>query len=350
MALEQQPRLDALLERGEDQGCVNLSDLSDLIKALELDDDDIGELHARLETLGVDITDDCGRQSLGATQVQPVDFASSTTDALQLFLNELGRFPLLTASEEIDLAKRIERGDLQAKERMILSNLRLVVSIAKKYQGADLPLLDLIQEGIFGLVRASEKFDWRKGYKFSTYATFWIRQAIQRGIETKARTIRIPIHVGQRERKIAKAERELSTQLGRAPTDEEIAKHSDLSLEHVRDAREAIRTITSLDRPVGEEGETAFGDLLPAEGPTPEEEVSITLAEETLRRAVARLPQIEQEVVKLRYGIDGEGQPTPLRETAERVGMTPAEVRRVESAALQRLSMERELEALHDAA
>jgi RNA polymerase primary sigma factor len=350
MALEQQPRLDALLERGEDQGCVNLSDLSDLIKDLELDDDEIGELHARLETLGVDITDDCGRQSLGATRVQPQEFAASTTDALQLFLNELGRYPLLTAAEEIELAKRIERGDLGAKERMILSNLRLVVSIAKKYQGSDLPLLDLIQEGIFGLVRASEKFDWRKGYKFSTYATFWIRQAIQRGIETKARTIRIPIHVGQRERKIAKAERELSTQLGRAPTDEEIAKHADLSEEHVRDAREAIRTITSLDRPVGEEGETAFGDLLPAEGPTPEEEVSITLAEETLRKAVSRLPEIEQEVVKLRYGIDGEGQPTPLRETAERVGMTPAEVRRVESAALQRLSMERELEALHDAA
>lgn len=338
------------MERGEDQGCVNLSDLSDLVKELELDDDEIGELHARLEALGIDITDDCGRQSQPTTKVQPHDFAASTTDALQLFLNELGRYPLLTASEEIELAKRIERGDLSAKERMILSNLRLVVSIAKKYQGADLPLLDLIQEGIFGLVRASEKFDWRKGYKFSTYATFWIRQAIQRGIETKARTIRIPIHVGQRERKIAKAERELSTQLGRAPTDEEIAKHAELTMDHVRDAREAIRTITSLDRPVGEEGETAFGDLLPAEGPSPEEEVSITLAEETLRRAVERLPEIEQRVVKLRYGIDGGGQPTPLRETAERVGMTPAEVRRVESAALQRLSMERELEALHDAA
>jgi RNA polymerase primary sigma factor len=268
-----------------------------------------------------------------------------------LFLNELGRFPLLTATEEIELAKRIERGDLAAKERMILSNLRLVVSIAKKYQGSDLPLLDLIQEGIFGLVRASEKFDWRKGYKFSTYATFWIRQAIQRGIETKARTIRIPIHVGQRERKIAKAERELSTKLGRAPTDEEIAQYAELTIEHVQDAREAIRTITSLDRPVGEEGETAFGDLLPSEGPLPEEEVSITLAEEALRAAVERLPDVEQQVVKLRYGINGGGTgPTPLRETAERVGMTPAEVRRVESAALQRLSMERELEALRDVA
>jgi RNA polymerase primary sigma factor len=352
MAVDQQARLDALLEKSEESGCVNLSDLGDIVRDLELEDDDVSELHARLEALGVDVTDDCGRQGLGAIRVQPQEFASSTTDALQLFLNELGRYPLLTAAEEIDLAKRIEKGDLAAKDRMILSNLRLVVSIAKKYQGADLPLLDLIQEGIFGLVRAAEKFDWRKGYKFSTYATFWIRQAIQRGIETKARTIRIPIHVGQRERKIAKAERALSTQLGRAPTDEEIAEHAELTVEHVKEARESARTITSLDRPVGEEGETAFGDLLPADGPLPDEEVSISLAEEALRRAVECLPELEQQVVKLRYGINGGAGagPTPLRETAERVGMTPAEVRRVESAALQRLSMERELEALRDAA
>jgi RNA polymerase primary sigma factor len=351
MAADHQARLDALVERAEDQGCVNLSELSDLIRELELDDDEVSELHARLEALGVEVTDDCARSGVTPTRVQPEDFATSTTDALQLFLNELGRFPLLTASEEIELAKRIERGDLAAKERMILSNLRLVVSIAKKYQGSELPLLDLIQEGIFGLVRAAEKFDWRKGYKFSTYATFWIRQAIQRGIETKARTIRIPIHVGQRERKIAKAERDLATKLGRTPTDEEIAEHADLTVEHVREAREAIRTITSLDRPVGEEGETAFGDLLPSDEPTPEEEVSISLAEETLRRAVERLPEPEQQVVKLRYGIDGAAAgPTPLRETAERVGLTPAEVRRVEHQALKRLSMERELEALRDAA
>ena len=350
MASDHQARLDALLERGEDQGCVNLSELSQVVAQLELGDDEVGELHARLEALGIEVTDDCGRAGINATTFQPHELSVSTTDALQLFLNELGRYPLLTATDEIELAKRIERGDLAAKERMILSNLRLVVSIAKKYQGSDLPLLDLIQEGIFGLVRAAEKFDWRKGYKFSTYATFWIRQAIQRGIETKARTIRIPIHVGQRERKIAKAERELTTRLGRAPTEEELAEETELSIEHVRDAREAVRTITSLDRPIGEEGETAFGDLLPSEGPLPEEEVHISLREEALRKAVARLPEVEQQVVKLRYGINGGGAPTPLRETAERVGMTPAEVRRVESAALERLSMERELEALHEAA
>jgi RNA polymerase primary sigma factor len=350
MAVDYQARLDALLERGEDQGCVNLSELSMLVSQLDLDDDDVGELHNRLDELGIAVTDDCGRAGVATTSYMPHDLSTSTTDALQLFLNELGRYPLLTAADEIELAKRIERGDLTAKERMILSNLRLVVSIAKKYQGSDLPLLDLIQEGIFGLVRAAEKFDWRKGYKFSTYATFWIRQAIQRGIETKARTIRIPIHVGQRERKIAKAERELTTRLGRAPTDEEIAAAAELTLEHVQDAREAARTITSLDRPIGEEGETAFGDLLPSEGPLPEEEVHISLREEALRRAVERLPAREQQVVKLRYGINGGGAPTPLRETAERVGMTPAEVRRVESSALERLSMEREIAALREAA
>ena len=350
MAVDQQARLEALLERGEENGCMNLSELGDVVSQLELEDDELTEIHARISELGIDLTDDCGRAGVEPTRVQAHAFAAQTTDALQLFLNELGRYPLLTAAEEIDLAKRIEKGDMAAKERMILSNLRLVVSIAKKYQGADLPLLDLIQEGIFGLVRASEKFDWRKGYKFSTYATFWIRQAIQRGIETKARTIRIPIHVGQRERKIAKAERELSTRLGRAPTDDEIAQHAELTVDHVREAREAARTITSLDRPVGEEGETAFGDLLPSEGPLPDEEVHISLREEALRRAVSRLPEIEQTVVKLRYGINGGGGPTPLRETAERVGMTTAEVRRVESAALERLSLEREIEALRDAA
>src|SRR4051812_34919060 len=273
MAVDTQARLDALLERGEEHGCVNLSELNTIARDLELEDDDVTEPHARLDSLGIDVTDDCGRAATTSegTRYQPQELVGQTTDALQLFLNELGRYPLLTAAEEIDLAKRIERGDMAAKDRMILSNLRLVVSIAKKYQGSDLPLLDLIQEGIFGLVRASEKFDWRKGYKFSTYATFWIRQAIQRGIETKARTIRIPIHVGQRERKIAKAERELSTRLGRSPTDAEIVEYADLTVEHIREARDAARTITSLDRPVGEEGETAFGDLLPAEGPAPDE-------------------------------------------------------------------------------
>src|ERR671916_1860179 len=191
MAADQatQEAFASLLTRGEEQGCINISEFHDLIQSLELEEDEVSNLYEQLEQRGVDITDDCGRETQDATYVNG-NLAVSTTDALQLFLNEIGRYPLLTAQEEVELAKAIERGDQAAKERMINSNLRLVVSIAKKYQGHELSLLDLIQEGIIGLIRAVEKFDWRKGYKFSTYATWWIRQAIQRGVASKARTIR----------------------------------------------------------------------------------------------------------------------------------------------------------------
>ena len=194
-------RIDALMERGEEQGCLNLSDLSELVQELELSDDDAQSLADRLEARGIDVTDDCGRQTTSLAHYDNVELAAITSDALQLFLRDVRRHPLLTASEEVELAKRIERGDLEAKERMVNANLRLVVSLAKKYQGHELALLDLIQEGILGLIRAVEKFDWRKGYKFSTYATFWIRQAIQRGLANQGRTIRIPVHIGQRERR-----------------------------------------------------------------------------------------------------------------------------------------------------
>src|SRR5439155_21329630 len=200
-------------------------------------------------------------EGVPSTWSKPAGLATTTTGTLQLFLNEIRRYPLLTAADEIELAKRIEKGDMAAKERMINSNLRLVVSIAKKYQGQDLPLLDLIQEGIFGLIRAAEKFDWRKGYKFSTYATFWIRQAIQRGVANRARTIRIPVHIGQRERKIARVERELAAKFERQPTDEEISKESGVPMEQIQEIREAGRAVTSLDKPIGDEGDSAFGYL-----------------------------------------------------------------------------------------
>jgi RNA polymerase primary sigma factor len=341
--------LDALVAHAEEEGCVNLSELGELVQELDLGADAAAEIQESLEARGIEVSDDCGRRAEEPLRYSNDELAGITTDALQLFLNEIRRYPLLTAAEEVELAKRIERGDMEAKERMINSNLRLVVSLAKKYQGHDLPLLDLIQEGILGLIRAAEKFDWRKGYKFSTYATFWIRQAVQRGVANKSRMIRIPVHIGQRERKIARAERELGSKLGRPPSDEEIAAAAKLPLEQVSEVREAARTITSLDRPVGEEGETALGELLPSSAPEPEEEVSVSLRGQTLRRALERLPERERDVVKLRYGINGDS-PTPLRETGRRLGISPERVRQLESRALEHLARTRELEGLSEAA
>ena len=243
--------IDALFERGEEQGCVNLSELAELVQELELSDDDAQALADRIEARGIELSDDCGRAQPEPVRYDNAELAAITGDTLQLFLRDIRRHPLLTAAEEVELAKRIEQGDLEAKERMINSNLRLVVSLAKRYQGQELSLLDLIQEGILGLIRASEKFDWRRGYKFSTYATFWIRQAIQRGLANQGRTIRIPVHIGQRERKIARAERELALRLGRSPTDAEVAAAADLTLDEVEETREVTRTVASLDRPVG---------------------------------------------------------------------------------------------------
>jgi RNA polymerase primary sigma factor len=346
-----QHRIDGLLDRveAEEKDCVNLSEFSELTQELDLGDDELEEAHWRVEARGLELTDDCGRTGVRETRVENGELAGATTDALQLFLNEIRRYPLLSAEEEVELAQRIERGDMEAKERMINSNLRLVVSLAKKYQGHELPLLDLIQEGIFGLIRAVEKFDWRRGYKFSTYATFWIRQAIQRGLANKARTIRLPVHIGQRQRKIARAERELAATLERPPTDEELARAAEVTMEELEETREVTRAITSLDRPVGEEGETGLGELLPSEERPPEEEVEIGLREETLRAAVKRLPEDEQRVIRLRYGINGD-QPTPLREAGRQLGLSPEGVRRIEKTALRRLAESRELEGFAEAA
>jgi len=338
----------ALLDRGETQGCIDLSEVDELAQALELEDDDVGKLYEQLETRGIDLRDDCGREAEPA----PLDdaaLASATTDTLQLFLNEIGRHRLLTPDEEIDLAKRIERGDLDAKDRMINANLRLVVSIAKKYQGSELTLLDLIQEGILGLIRAVEKFDWRRGYRFSTYATWWIRQAVERGMDAKARTIKLPINLVRNQRKVARAENLLTAKLDRPPTDAEVAAEAQLPLEELHALRDAARTVTSLDRPLGEGEDAAFGDLLPASGPGPEDLVHVSLSEQALRRALEELPDRERTVVEMRYGIAG-GDPTPLREIGRQLGITPERVRQIESRALGRLGRMRELEALRQAA
>jgi RNA polymerase primary sigma factor len=340
----------ALLERAEEEGCVNLSVFSELVQTLELDEDDVSALYEQFEERGIDLTDDCGRGNPGdASTYVNGDLAVSTTDALQLFLNEAGRYPLLTSAEEVELAKRIERGDKAAKDRMVNSNLRLVVSIAKKYQGHGLSLLDLIQEGIIGLIRAAEKFDHRKGFKFSTYATWWIRQAVQRGVANKSRTIRIPVHIVEREQKISRAERDLLTRLGRSPTEAEIAKTAKLPLKQVREVRQAARAVTSLDRPVGEDSSTSYGELLPSEAAAVEEEVEVGLLEETLRRAVEGLTEREQEILTLRYGLGGDD-PMSLEAIGRELGITRERVRQVEAEALERLAVQREIEALREAA
>jgi RNA polymerase primary sigma factor len=341
-------RLEGLLERSEAEGCVSLSELSDLTQELELDDSQVQRLHERIEARGLEISDDCGHEA-ESTQVENSDLAANTSDALGLFLRELRNYPLLSAAEEVELARRIERGDLAAKEKLVNSNLRLVVSLAKRYQGQELPLLDLIQEGVLGLIRAAEKFDWRKGYKFSTYATFWIRQAIQRGLGNQARTIRLPIHIGQRQRKIAQFEREFQVRESRPPTDDEVSAATELSHKEIDEVREVTRTITSLERPVGEAGDTELGDLLPSEGPGTEEEVEVALTEQSLQRALEGLTEREREVIRLRYGIDGR-EPVALREAGRRLGVSPESVRTIERKALRRLAENREVAALAEAA
>jgi RNA polymerase primary sigma factor len=341
--------LAALIDRGEDRGCLELSEIDEFAQALDLEEVDLGGLYEQLDSRGIALRDDCGREPAAVAPVDDAALAHVTTDTLQLFLNEIGRHRLLTPDEEIELARRIERGDLVAKERMINANLRLVVSIAKKYQGSELTLLDLIQEGILGLIRAVEKFDWRRGYRFSTYATWWIRQAVERGMDAKARTIKLPINLVRTQRKVARAENALTLKLDRAPTDAEIAGEAQISVEDLNALRDAARTVTSLDRPLGEEDDASFGDLLAADAPGPEDEVHISLREQALRHALAELPERERTVVALRYGIDG-GEPTPLREIGRRLGITPERVRQIESKALGRLGRMRELDALRQAA
>jgi RNA polymerase primary sigma factor len=345
------PELATLLRLGREQGCVDESALDRATEDLDLDPEQLQAVHARLDDEGIEVHDDCGLRHAPPTAVSNHDLAVYTTDALQLFLNEAGRHPLLTPAEEIELAKRIERGDLAAKDRMINSNLRLVVSIARKYQNlGELCLLDLIQEGMLGLIRAVEKFDWRKGFRFSTYATLWIRQAIGRALDERGRTIRLPINVAQRERKIGAAERELTAQLGRPPTLEEIAAQAELEPRQVEELRDVARKVTSLERPLGDDGETELGELLPGREPAVEEEVEVTLREQTVRDVVHALPDREREVIRLRFGLNGDREPVSVREAARRLELRPAEVQKLERRALEELALRREMAALREAA
>ncbi|HEY2436703.1 MAG TPA: sigma-70 family RNA polymerase sigma factor, partial [Solirubrobacteraceae bacterium] len=277
------------------------------------------------------------RRSGAEARRATVDSGALSENSLDLFLRAARQHSLLTAEEEIELAQRIERGDLEAKERMINANLRLVVSQARRYQGHGLPMEDLVQEGMLGLIRAVEKFDWRRGFKFSTYGTLWIRQALQRGLQNHGRTIRLPVHVAQRQTKVRKIESELSTKLGREATDEEIAAEAKLPVEEVAELRELTRGLTSLDQPVGEDGETAFGDLLASERPEPAEEVETAERQELINGAADQLPDAERNVIRLRFGLAG-SEPLNLRQTGIELGIPMGKARELEQQGLSRLA------------
>jgi RNA polymerase primary sigma factor len=277
--------------------------------------------------------------------IDEMELAQYTVDAMTQFLAGVSRYRLLTGPEELELARRIEQGDLEAKEKLISHNLRLVVSIAKRYQGSsNMTLLDLVQEGTLGLIRAAEKFDWRRGFKFSTYATLWIRQAIQRGLADKARVIRLPASVEQAERKIAAARRRLAGELSREPTAEELAEATGLTTVQVTELAETARVVTSLDRPVGEDEETTLGALLVGDAQDLGEALHVRLEREQVRQAVSAMPEPQRTIIWMRYGLDGEDART-YAAIGRALEMDPERVRQIEKRALKDLALRRELAA-----
>jgi RNA polymerase primary sigma factor len=333
--------LQQLLEVAEHSGTIRQGELADALEAHEVDALETDAVYRELEQRGIEVLED-EREAPPPAQA-PIQ--ETTTDALQLFLREAGRHPLLTAPQEVELAKRVERGDLRAKTTMIQANLRLVVSIAKHYRNQGLPFLDLIQEGTLGLIRAVEKFDWRRGYKFSTYATWWIRQAVARALADKARTIRMPVHIVERMQKMNRAERILWPRLGRQPTLEEIAEEANLPAHQAREVRAAARASTSLDQPVGDYEDAVFGDFVPGDEPLPDEQVEDSLRNQALKQALAALSERERRVIVLRYGLD-DSDPKTLEEIGRRLGLTRERVRQIETEALKRLARLHEMEAV----
>ena len=325
--------VERLLEEAAERGFVEEKDIQALADEHELTEDDVTGLRAALEERDVVVREESPEET------RPVAAApvTGTLDPLQLFMDAAGRHKLLTAADEVALAKRIERGDLAAKEKMINSNLRLVVSIAKRYQGHDVPLLDLIQEGVIGLNRAAEKFDWRKGYKFSTYATWWIRQACQRAVANQSKTIRIPVHVQERRIKLNRASAELQAKLGREATAEELAQATRLKLEHVEEALDAVDSV-SLNQGLGSDGDSELGDLFADESSVdPAEEAVESVRRQRVQRAVADLPERQRRIIELRFGFDSE--PASLETIGKELGLTRERVRQLESDALARLQL-----------
>jgi RNA polymerase primary sigma factor len=359
--LRELEEVKGLVARGQRVGVLTYAEIATATAELSLDETDVEELQGLLERCEIELVEEIDPATAASLSIErapekrtrrkaPLDLKPDmTTDSLQLFLKEIGKARLLTAQEEVDLAKRIWRGDLDAKQKMVESNLRLVVSIAKNYRNQGLPFLDLIQEGTIGLVRAAEKFDYRKGFKFSTYATWWIRQAIARALADKARTIRIPVHIVEKLNKIGRAERMLVTELGREPTAEEIADVvAGLEPDEVESIKRSGQAPISLEKPVGDEQESEFGQFIADEqAESPYERAVEILTKEALRDALENLSYRERRVLELRYGLGGE-QPCTLEEVGRTFNVTRERIRQIENQSLRKLQNLSEAQKLRD--
>ena len=351
-------QIKGLIARSEERGWVDPIELEAFALEHELNDEEAEQITRELETIGLEIgqpqadadakkllADAERKKEEAEAAVWAAEPLSGAADSLQLFLADVGRHKLLTAADEVTLAKRIERGDPVAKRRMIESNLRLVVSIAKGYRGLGVPFLDLIQEGTLGLNRAVEKFDWRRGFKFSTYATWWIRQSVQRAVANHARTIRVPVHVVERQQKLSRAARRLEVELGREATKLELAEATGLPIQHVEEALGAAHASVSLNQTVGADDEGELGDLFAdREAADPFEEAEESLRRQGVRRALDALPERERRILELRFGFEGE--PWTLEAIGHELDLTRERVRQLEGQALSRLAALRELASL----
>src|SRR6266571_9413106 len=338
-----------LLDAAQAAGRVSAEEIALALDELELEPAQLEDVYRALEELHVEIVD------AGATEAKEEERLAEavrevSTDALQLFLKDIGKVELLTAAEEVELAKRIERGDHRAKQEMVEANLRLVVSIAKRYRNQGLPFLDLIQEGTIGLVRAAEKFDYRKGFKFSTYATWWIRQAVARALADKARTIRMPVHVVEKLNKIVRSERKLRAELGREPNSAEVGRDLELTADEVEQIRRSSQTPVSLEKPVGDEEESEFGHFLTdGNQELPDEAAEVTIRKETLQKILGTLSSRQRQVLQLRFGLDGQP-PRTLDEVGLTFDVTRERIRQIENQSLKKLRALADAAKLRDAA
>jgi len=331
-------------------GSLSTDEIALALDELDLDAGQIDELYRAFEELQIDVVGVTVEEEPEKEERIVAEAREISTDSLQLFLKDIGKVDLLTAAQEVELAKRIERGDHGAKQEMVEANLRLVVSIAKRYRNQGLPFLDLIQEGTIGLVRAAEKFDHRKGFKFSTYATWWIRQAVARALADKARTIRMPVHVVEKLNKIVRSERKLRAELCREPLSHEIARDLDLPLEEVEQIMRSAQTPVSLEKPVGDEEESEFGHFLTDENvPLPDEAAEVAMRKETLVKILSTLSHRERRVLELRYGLDGE-HPRTLDEVGRTFNVTRERIRQIENQSLKKLRALADSHSLRDVA